>query len=598
MARISHPQNIQTKRFYPKQVVITSDFCGPFAHHYLEIVFSNPWDDKQGQGTFSFHTNKNSFVKNFCMEVDGEKLSAEFYRADTGARIHYAIQQQGIQHATMERSESTSYYVNIGPIPTMETRRITMDLFTTVEEMTTKSDGWFFYTRPGIIVQCKGSLQMPPGAVVFLEGGDSITFTETSTTTEFALTDTERVNISIDFGGIQKPIEIYDAGKRMVLIPTPHLIPLENTLEEHSIQIVSAQNIDLLENLVESARTSQWTVIPKPHVKLSRFQKAFIQFLIDEKTLNLNRMEIYRWTDRIMSYWGYIDSTWCYYSPSFSIVPAKVYHGWEEKKLYQLFCPFLDEIVGYEDMLRGGMDVWTSAKELTPRTRALVVEESEQVKSILGNELEKEKERPFPPTSTEVEFVPYDQGPVPIGGYQGIQSNLDFPEHALQGQEHVYAVVQCRVNRFGVVDSTLILKSANPVLDNAALTALRKTRFFPAMQRDRPVDVWIAIPFHFRMKQLESGDDMQKKTSTELPEKTMKFADRTFKFVLKDSSYLVLEQGFDLSHYTEIEFMSQDHFELLYEHPELIKYLSINVDIGVALNPQKSMWILMRASIK
>jgi len=37
-------------------------------------------------------------------------------------------------------------------------------------------------------------------------------------------------------------------------------------------------------------------------------------------------------------------------------------------------------------------------------------------------------------------------------------------------------------------------------LDEAAISAIKKTRFKPAKQRDRDVGVWIAIPVVFRLK--------------------------------------------------------------------------------------------------
>ena len=50
------------------------------------------------------------------------------------------------------------------------------------------------------------------------------------------------------------------------------------------------------------------------------------------------------------------------------------------------------------------------------------------------------------------------------------------------------------------MEETLILKGVpNTGLDEAAMEAIRQTRFKPAKQRDRPVGVWISIPVHFTL---------------------------------------------------------------------------------------------------
>ena len=62
-------------------------------------------------------------------------------------------------------------------------------------------------------------------------------------------------------------------------------------------------------------------------------------------------------------------------------------------------------------------------------------------------------------------------------------------------------MVQVFVDKKGRVQDTLILKGIpNTGLDEAAVTAIKKTRFRPAKQRERAVGVWISIPVNFRLK--------------------------------------------------------------------------------------------------
>ena len=53
----------------------------------------------------------------------------------------------------------------------------------------------------------------------------------------------------------------------------------------------------------------------------------------------------------------------------------------------------------------------------------------------------------------------------------------------------------------GKVTETVVLKGIpNTGLDEAAMTAIKKTKFKPAKQRDRSVGVWISIPVNFRLQ--------------------------------------------------------------------------------------------------
>lgn len=105
---------------------------------------------------------------------------------------------------------------------------------------------------------------------------------------------------------------------------------------------------------------------------------------------------------------------------------------------------------------------------------------------------------PPPPTNTgpRVRFIPYDDPPVP-------RTKIDpvYPEIAQEAGIEGTVIVQAFINARGIVEETIILKGVpNTGLDEAAAAAIKKTRFKPAKQRDRPVGVWISIPVHFTLK--------------------------------------------------------------------------------------------------
>ncbi|MEC9273772.1 MAG: energy transducer TonB [Candidatus Neomarinimicrobiota bacterium] len=103
---------------------------------------------------------------------------------------------------------------------------------------------------------------------------------------------------------------------------------------------------------------------------------------------------------------------------------------------------------------------------------------------------------PAPPDGPRVKFIPYDDPPQPLSSIKPV-----YPEIAKEAGIEGTVVVQVFVDKKGRVQDTLILKGIpNTGLDEAAVTAIKKTRFRPAKQRERAVGVWISIPVNFRLK--------------------------------------------------------------------------------------------------
>ncbi|MDZ7796462.1 MAG: energy transducer TonB [Candidatus Marinimicrobia bacterium] len=99
-----------------------------------------------------------------------------------------------------------------------------------------------------------------------------------------------------------------------------------------------------------------------------------------------------------------------------------------------------------------------------------------------------------------VEFIAFDEPPTPIGGQAAISRNVVYPPIAKEAGIEGQVVVQAFINKEGVVEHALILKGMPGTgLDEAAIDAIKRTRFKPAKQRDRDVGVWISIPVTFRL---------------------------------------------------------------------------------------------------
>jgi len=113
---------------------------------------------------------------------------------------------------------------------------------------------------------------------------------------------------------------------------------------------------------------------------------------------------------------------------------------------------------------------------------------------------------PTPPPPPEDDdganfFVAYDEGPAPIGGFTAIHRALKYPEIARKAGIEGRVIVNVLVSEKGHVVQTKIMKSlGHSGCDDAAVSAIRSVKWKPAMQRDKPVKVWVAIPVIFRLK--------------------------------------------------------------------------------------------------
>lgn len=110
--------------------------------------------------------------------------------------------------------------------------------------------------------------------------------------------------------------------------------------------------------------------------------------------------------------------------------------------------------------------------------------------------------QPVIPTKAEDDstyYIAVEEMPEPIGGIKAIMENVSYPKEAkdnnIQGKVYVLAYI----NEEGLVEKTKIIKSVDPLLDEAASDAVKKVKFTIAKQDGKPVKVEVAIPIVFQL---------------------------------------------------------------------------------------------------
>ena len=111
---------------------------------------------------------------------------------------------------------------------------------------------------------------------------------------------------------------------------------------------------------------------------------------------------------------------------------------------------------------------------------------------------------PPPPPEPEPEepevFEAVEVPPTLIGGLEGLQARLVYPEMAIQGNVSGTVYVQFVVDETGAVTEPTILRSPNDILSQAAIDAILASRFTPGLQRGRAVPVRFTVPVKFELR--------------------------------------------------------------------------------------------------
>ena len=99
-----------------------------------------------------------------------------------------------------------------------------------------------------------------------------------------------------------------------------------------------------------------------------------------------------------------------------------------------------------------------------------------------------------------VYFVAVEEMPEPIGGITEIQKKIVYPEIAKRAGVEGKVYVLAFVDESGTVTDAKIIKGIGAGCDEAALDAVKKTKFKPGKQRGKPVKVQVSIQVVFKLQ--------------------------------------------------------------------------------------------------
>lgn len=89
--------------------------------------------------------------------------------------------------------------------------------------------------------------------------------------------------------------------------------------------------------------------------------------------------------------------------------------------------------------------------------------------------------------------------PTPIGGMKTLQEKIVYPEVAVIAGIDGKVYVLASIDENGFVTDAKILKGIGAGCNEAALDAIRQTKFTPAMKYQKPLKVEVVIPIVFAL---------------------------------------------------------------------------------------------------
>lgn len=99
----------------------------------------------------------------------------------------------------------------------------------------------------------------------------------------------------------------------------------------------------------------------------------------------------------------------------------------------------------------------------------------------------------------EVIFENPEQPPRIIGGLGAYYIHIEYPEEAIRAGIEGRLVLRFIVETDGRPSRIQVIEPLHPLLDSAAVAALRRVRFIPGKQNGRPVRVRMQLPVRFRL---------------------------------------------------------------------------------------------------
>jgi TonB family protein len=164
--------------------------------------------------------------------------------------------------------------------------------------------------------------------------------------------------------------------------------------------------------------------------------------------------------------------------------------------------PVLFDLTEGQASVNYGVSVRRTA-EMEPDNPEMVILTQEPDLTIPPSPAPMELQRSPAASSTSVDesdiFMVVESEPQLIGGLEGLQKNVRYPDIARRAGIEGRVFVQFVVNERGEVENPVVTRAIGGGCDEAAVEAVRQARFVPGRQKGRAVKVQYSLPVTFKL---------------------------------------------------------------------------------------------------
>lgn len=541
--------------------------CGPLCKTYIEVTFKNNNNLEPAEGNFYFQLNRNSFIKTMWLKINGEWIEdITFYRA-TGKDIYEEIAYQKkrvarpLDPALLTMYDAGKFNLKVFPVKANDYSHVKLEAYTMLEGSDNFDFEWQINTNN--YFYRVGGKERDKFDIIFTHELSKIADVHYSPAGLNTISDylhpkkilsSSGLNIYYNFDTQFNNSSILDYffSTDTALINNYKVFKLE-------VSDVATALTQIIANIETPVK------ICNNRLTCDTFFHNFVSYLIEHRNLTLSTsFDGFDWfSNQTESF---------FLNDKYAFLPISLTPSVEYKKS-GINCNFISEFMEFYTDYLSTVESQIQRKRLTYNTIKLVPEQTEEVFSIINKHVARENEyivhskRFETLENPRVKFIAYDDPPVPIGGYGAIQENLIYPNQAIALGIEGTVILQVHVLKDGKIGSARILKSIHPILDLTAIETIRKTRFTPAYQRDKPIDVWINIPISFKL------DSKIKKESENCINRKYTIHEKEFYLHATESFTDFIDIKYDSSQTTILKFNEKDTYDLMFKHAELIKYV-------------------------
>ncbi len=108
-------------------------------------------------------------------------------------------------------------------------------------------------------------------------------------------------------------------------------------------------------------------------------------------------------------------------------------------------------------------------------------------------------EAPQLDSNMKFEYIAREVEPSAYPGFR-VEDFVEYPELAKEAGIEGRVIIAAFINKKGIPKNIYLVKGVFESLDNAALNAVKQSRWIPAKQQGKRIGVWVNIPVSFKLK--------------------------------------------------------------------------------------------------